>query len=80
VKILERYDQTKTVVAWGETWHIKHDTQWLMINENGTIAVSYMKPWVKNGKWVVRKGKVNPISKVRYRGDWRESLVYVGEQ
>jgi hypothetical protein len=79
MKILERYDQTKTVEAWGETWTVPVWCMWMFIDGFGRVICCAGKPWEGNNRWHY-SARSHEIAEVSGFGSWRESLVYVGDQ
>jgi hypothetical protein len=80
MKILERYDQTKQVVAWGEVWTVPTWVLWVAIDHAGKIYGFSDQPIPSLGWWGNTRESTNTLAHVEYNGDWRESLVYVGDQ
>jgi hypothetical protein len=81
MKILERYDQTKQVTAWGEVWTVPVWCEWVAIDHGGRMVGFENEPKYSLGWWGTSKGEsTHPIAIVELEGGWRESLVYVGEQ
>jgi hypothetical protein len=81
MKILERYDQTKTVEAWGETWTVPVEVNYASYDEFGEVMFFTYEPHRTVNTWAQEEwGEFFTAANIEPLEDWRDSLVYVGDQ
>jgi hypothetical protein len=74
IKILERYDQTKQVTAWGEVWTVPEGTEHLVPVMNINLLIVAKVPRENNRTEYLTVGKVDSELFTEI------SSVYVGDQ
>jgi hypothetical protein len=82
MRVVERYEQTKDVQAWGATFNIPALHTWIWYNSSGVVWSAVTKPEVAQvGYFVNPFGSDKPtrIAKVADFTNWRKSLTFVGE-